>query len=221
MHIPKLTESFKAILDGVRHFQDNLFEADANLFESLSEGQQPKVLFITCSDSRIDTSLLTQSKPGDLFIIRNAGNIVPPHGATCGGITATIEYAVSVLNVEHVVICGHSKCGAMNAVLHPELTEKLPAVRTWLSYAEATRSVVVAKVGLENSQAKVDLCAEENVMVQLTHLRTLPSVAAKLSMGELSLHGWMYHFETGLVTAFDPAQECFRSLDEVYNLATV
>ena len=221
MHTPQLTESFKAILEGVRHFQDNLFEADANLFQALFKRQQPKVLFITCSDSRIDTSLLTQSKPGELFIIRNAGNIVPPHGSTCGGITATIEYAVSVLNVEHVVICGHSRCGAMDAVMHPELMENLPAVRTWLSYAEATRSIVAAKVGLENSQTKVDLCAQENVMVQLTHLRTLPSVAAKLSKGDLSLHGWMYHFETGIVTAFDPEEDCFRSLDEVYNLAAV
>ncbi len=201
------------LVDGIHQFQQDIFSRDKKLFEKLAEGQQPMALFITCSDSRIDPTLLTQTRPGELFIMRNAGNIVPPYGAVYGGEAATLEYAVSVLKVRDIVVCGHSHCGAMDGLLHPETVENLPAVRAWLEHAETTRRIVT-----ENYQHIVDptnrltLTVEENVLVQLEHLRTHPSVAAALGRDELHLHGWVYKFETGDVFSFDPEQRQFRPL---------
>jgi carbonic anhydrase len=218
MPVLYITDSLNQIVRGVEAFQRGIFTQKEELFMALSSGQQPKVLFITCSDSRIDTSLLTQTKPGDLFIVRNAGNIIPPHGSACSGITASVEYAVNVLEVEHIIVCGHSYCGAMLAVLNPELVKELPAVRQWLSFAEATKAVVDAKRRIDHAQECVDMCAEENVRIQLANLRTLPSVAARLSQGRIGLHGWMYRFENGVVLADDPERRQFLPLNEVYEM---
>lgn len=130
------------LVEGIHQFQQNIFTSQESLFQRLMRGQQPLALFITCSDSRIDPSLLTQTEPGELFIMRNAGNIVPSYGAVQGGEAATIEYAVSVLGVRDVIICGHSHCGAMGALLQPEQTAELPAVRDWLRHAEATSRIM-------------------------------------------------------------------------------
>src|ERR1700687_3310142 len=130
------------LIQGLHRFQEADFLPLQGLFEQLSNGQNPETLFITCSDSRIDPNLLTRSKPGDLFILRNAGNIVPAHGASSGGEAATIEFAVAALGVKDIIICGHSHCGAMKGLLHPEQVASLPAVSSWLSHAEATRRIV-------------------------------------------------------------------------------
>src|SRR5579863_8006780 len=127
------------LIQGIHQFQGKSFLPLQGLFEQLAKGQNPETLFITCSDSRIDPSLLTQSKPGDLFILRNAGNIIPPHGAGNGGEAATIELAVTALGVKDIIICGHSHCGAMHALLKPERVAALPAVASWLTHAETTR----------------------------------------------------------------------------------
>src|SRR5437764_15090805 len=124
------------IFDGVRRFRDTVFAEQRLLFERLARKQDPQALFITCSDSRINPNLTTQTEPGELFILRNAGNIIPPHGAASGGEAATIEYAVSVLKVSHVILCGHSHCGAMQALLGGEQDLDLPAVRAWFAHAE-------------------------------------------------------------------------------------
>src|SRR5437763_1705755 len=130
------------LLQGIHHFQANIFRSQRDLFERLAHGQKPDALFITCSDSRINPNLITQTEPGDLFILRNAGNIIPPHGAANGGEGATIEYAVTALGVEDIIVCGHSHCGAMQGMLTPEELVDLPATRAWLSHAEATRVIV-------------------------------------------------------------------------------
>ena len=124
------------LIEGTRHFQHTIFDTQKALFEQLSQGQQPLALFITCSDSRIDPNLLTQTQPGELFVIRNAGNIVPTYGAASGGEAGTIEYAVAALKVKDIIVCGHSFCGAMNGLLHPETLGALPAVQDWLRHAE-------------------------------------------------------------------------------------
>ncbi len=206
----------QGLIEGVTHFQTQVFHQNSDLFKTLAEGQDPKVLFITCSDSRIDTSMMTQTTPGELFIIRNAGNIVPPHGLTPSGETASIEFALSVLYVSHVIICGHSHCGAMKAVLNPDSLHNLPTVENWLLHAEATKAILAVK-GREMSESeRMDLCIQENVLVQLNHLKTLPTVASRLAKVDLSLHGWVYHFETGEVLAYDYTKEQFRPLAEVY-----
>ena len=136
------------IIEGVCQFKQGEFDTKKQLFEQLAEGQQPLALFITCSDSRIDPNLLTQTQPGELFVIRNAGNIVPPfYGAARGGEAATIEYAVEALQVNDIIICGHSHCGAMGGLLHPEMVEQLTAVKDWLKHAEATVQTIKEKYG--------------------------------------------------------------------------
>ncbi len=191
------------LIQGIHRFQQESFRPLQGLFEQLSKGQNPETLFITCSDSRIDPNLLTRSKPGDLFILRNAGNIVPPHGAASGGEAATIEFAVAALAVKDIILCGHSHCGAMNGVLYPEQVASLPAVSSWLSHAETTRRIVKDNYSHLDGDRLLTATVEENVLVQLENLRTLPAVASRLVRGDLHLHGWVYKIETGEVFAYD------------------
>lgn len=191
------------LIQGIHQFRQEDFRPLKGLFEELAKGQNPETLFITCSDSRIDPNLLTRSMPGDLFILRNAGNIVPPHGAGGGGEAATIEFAVAALGVKDIIICGHSHCGAMKGLLEPESLADMPAVAAWLAHAETTRRVVRENYTHLDGDRLVTAAVEENVLVQLEHLRTLPAVASRLVKGTLHLHGWVYKIETGDVFAFD------------------
>jgi carbonic anhydrase len=193
------------LVRGIHQFQRQAFSRDKKLFETLVEGQAPLALFITCSDSRIDPTRLTQTRPGELFIQRTAGNIVPPYGAVSGGEAATIEYAVAALKVRDIILCGHSHCGAMAGLLNPSSVEKMPAVQAYLKHAEATRRIVEENyTQLVDPVKRLTLTVEENVLVQLENLRTHPAVAAALGRNELKLHGWVYKFETGDVFTFDP-----------------
>jgi carbonic anhydrase len=204
------------LVDGIHQFQRNYFSQDQKLFETLVEGQTPLALFITCSDSRIDPNRLTQTKPGELFIQRTAGNIIPPYGAVFGGEAATIEYAVGALKVKDIIVCGHSHCGAMTGLLHPELIEKMPAVQAYLQHAEATRRIVNENYDhLIEPDKRLTLTVEENVLVQLENLKTHPSVAAAIGRGELKLHGWVYKFESGEVYAYNPDKGQFLPIEEI------
>ena len=203
------------LIAGVKKFQSEVFQTKRELFTRLSQGQAPRALFVTCSDSRIDPTLLTQTDPGDLFILRNAGNIVPSYGGMLGGSTATIEYAVSVLKVKHVIVCGHTDCGVMKALLHPETVENLPAVKSWMVHAEATRRIVRENYGEQKTDELLITTIQENIRVQLSHLRTHPGVAARLRRGLLTLHGWVYSIETGDIWAYNDNTEAFESLADV------
>jgi carbonic anhydrase len=200
------------LFDGLHHFQKNIFSSQRELFERLVKGQSPETLFITCSDSRINPNLLTQTEPGELFILRNAGNIVPPYGAANGGEGATIEYAVAALDVKDIIICGHSHCGAMKGLLDPDSLWELPQVSQWLSHAEATRRIMRENYTELTDNDLLTATVEENVLVQLENLRTHPSVAARLARGRLNMHGWVYQIETGKVFAYDPEQGQFLPL---------
>ena len=197
------------LVDGIHHFQATAFTSEREFFERLAHGQSPETLFITCSDSRINPNLLTNTRPGELFILRNAGNIVPPHGAANGGEGATIEYAVAALGVRDIVVCGHSHCGAMKGLVAPEGLDELPAVRAWLGHAEATRRIMRENYGHLEGPALVTATVQENVLAQLENLRTHPAVAARLARGALHLHGWVYKIETGEVFSYDPASGQF------------
>lgn len=200
------------ILAGVRKFKKDVYPEQVALFDDLSKGQKPEAMFITCSDSRIDSSLLTQTKPGDMFVLRNAGNLVPPYGASNGGEAAAIEYAVEVLNVKHIIVCGHSHCGAMAALMKPESVAKLPTVAGWLNHAASTRHIVSSKHTDHSCEDLPLEVVKENVLVQLSNLRTHPSVAAKLAMNNIALHGWVYVFETGSVLVYDHETEKFAEI---------
>lgn len=200
------------LVEGFKKFQTEIFGAKRELFSRLSEGQTPRALFITCSDSRIDPTLLTQAEPGELFILRNAGNIVPSYGETMGGSTATIEYAVAVLGVKHIVVCGHTDCGVMRALLHPESVEDLPAVKSWMIQAETTRRIVRENYADLKGEELLVTTIQENVRIQLDHLKTHPAVAVRLRRGTLTLHGWVYSIPTGDIWAYDDDKDVFVSL---------
>ena len=158
--------------------------------------------------------MLSQTEPGELFILRNAGNIVPPHGPNVGGEVATIEYAVAVLGVTDVIVCGHSHCGAVGALLNLDSLADLPAVRSWLGHAEATRRIVKENYKHLDGEALRNVAVQENVLVQLEHLRTQPVVAAAVARGALRLHGWVYKIETGEVYAYDVERGQFAPINE-------
>lgn len=201
------------LVDGVHRFQQDVFSTHESFFKRLVDGQQPLALFITCSDSRIDPNMITQTEPGELFILRNAGNIIPPYASSCSGEAATIEYAVAVLGVNDIIVCGHSHCGAMGALLNPQQMVDLPAVQGWLGHAEATSRIIKENYGhIEDPVAKLTATVEENVLVQLENLRTHPSVLAAIGRKTLRLHGWVYKFETGQVFAFNPHLGQFESV---------
>src|SRR5579864_6983891 len=193
------------ILQGLKRFQKKIFPKHRELFQKLALQQRPAALFITCADSRIDPCLLTQTKPGELFICRVIGNVVPPYPDAVGGVSATIEYAVGVLRVPEVIVCGHTDCGVMRGALHPEALEAYPNVAAWLRYV---------KVEHREPEPSVDFLlalTEENVAAQLKNLRSHPTVAARLEQGDLALHGWVYHIGPGTVTAYNQASRRFET----------
>jgi carbonic anhydrase len=191
------------LMGGISHFQEHVYPEHQDLFERLALGQRPEALFITCADSRIDPCLLTQTKPGELFICRVIGNIVPPYPDAIGGVSATIEYAVGVLRVPEVIVCGHTDCGVMKGALNPEALKAYPNVTAWLRYAQTDHR--------EAGPSAEFLLAltEENVVTQLRNLRSHPTVAARLEEGDLALHGWVYHIGTGTVTALSDESRKF------------
>lgn len=195
------------LVKGVHQFQDTVVASKKEFFEKLGSGQSPSTLFITCSDSRVVPTIITQADPGDLFELQNAGNIVPAYGAGGVGAGATIEYAVAALKVTDIIVCGHSHCGAMTALLHPEHLEGLPAVAGWLKHAESARRIVEENYKhVTNDRDRLMVMIEENVLVQLEHIRTHPTVAAALGRKAVNLHGWVYKVETGEVFEYDPDQ---------------
>ncbi len=201
---------------GVVRFQSEVFPGKQKLFEDLSEGQSPEALFITCSDSRIETAMITQTEPGELFICRNAGNIVPPHTNHTGGMTASIEFAVAALKVPHIVVCGHTECGAMKGAMAPEGLDGLPHVREWLGYSKAAVDIV-NELGSDLSESeRMAMLLQQNVILQLNHLRTHPTVATKLAKKELQLHGWVYDIKTGGIVAYDEQDDAFEPVSERY-----
>lgn len=191
---------------GLREFRTNYFYSHQELFEQLSQGQKPRVLFITCSDSRIDPNLITQSEMGELFVIRNAGNIIPPYGAANGGEGAAVEYAIQALGIEQVVVCGHSHCGAMKGLLHlNQLQADMPLVYDWLKHAEATRRLVLDNYHSLDDAQLLEIAVAENVLTQIENLKTYPVIHSRLYQRKLRIYGWIYLIETGEILAYDPA----------------
>jgi len=202
------------LVKGVHQFQKDVFRDHQELFRNLARGQEPAALFITCSDSRICPTLMTQSKPGDLFVLRVAGNIVPRYDTPFGGEAATIEYAVSVLGIRDIIVCGHSFCGAMSALVECANLDHLPAVKHYLQHAEQTRHIIETSYSdVTDPARRISLAIRENVLVQLENLRTHPCVAQGLAQGNLSLHGWVYQIETGAVKCYSPEDDRFLPID--------
>jgi carbonic anhydrase len=197
------------ILRGLKRFQKNVYPKHRELFRKLALQQRPAALFITCADSRIDPCLLTQTKPGELFLCRVIGNIVPRYPESIGGVSATIEYAVGVLGVPDVIVCGHTDCGVMKGVLNPEALKPLANVSAWLAHAQPAREALAKSEGSMTDPDFLLALTERNVVEQLKNLHTHPSVAVRLEQGSLKLHGWVYHIGKGIVTTYNPKRERF------------
>ena len=193
--------SIDLIRDGVRRFRTEVFPKHRETYQNLKEKQQPFALFLTCGDSRIDPSLLTGTEPGQIFVERTPGNIVPVYDDTASvGVSASIEYAIAALGVAHVIVCGHSACGAMDGLLHPEHLKEMPATARWLRYAQPA----LEKLGTGSADRLARL-TKLNVIEQMRHLPTHPAVQEKLRAGQLRIHGWYYEIHTGTVEAHDPS----------------
>ncbi|MEV6582587.1 carbonic anhydrase [Streptomyces sp. NPDC051582] len=186
------------LTEGLAHFQQDVFPAKAELFARLATTHRPRTLFIGCSDARVVPELITQREPGELFVIRTAGNLVPAHTDVLDGgdgVAASIEYAVAVLGVADIVVCGHSACGAMSALAAGQDLAELPAVARWLRHAAPA----------EAARREPGPLIRGNVAVQLANLATHPAVARALAAGTVTLHGWVYDIPTGAVERIEPA----------------
>ena len=204
------------LIEGVHKFRHDEFGNYRSLFQRLSrEGQNPHTLFITCADSRVLAELITQSKPGDLFVVKNIGNIVPPSTATgtTNSTAAAIEFAVETLKVTDIVVCGHSQCGAMHALLGDPLPDRMPHLREWLTLANPVREIIHTQyTHITDQEHRKDLAARENVLFALENLHSYHCVLDRLMDGSLRLHGWFFKIATAELLAYDPETRQFSPL---------
>lgn len=205
-------DALARINQGVAKFQSEIFPAQREMFERLQVGQEPLALFITCADSRVNPNLVTQTNPGEIFIERNPGNMVPPYVEFVGGVTAGVEYAMLALKVPVIVVCGHTDCGVMKALLYPESVEGMPGVRHWMSHGFAARNRMLNRFGECPEDEQLRHMTELNVLEQIEHLKTHPSVRSRLDSGEIEIRGWVYDIGTGAVREHNPVTGNFESL---------
>ncbi len=198
---------FDRMVQAAGLFRDRVFPEHGNDFARLTTSQDPAALFVTCADSRVSPDMITDAAPGDLFVCRNIGNLVPAYGEMLGGVSAVVEFAVSALHVPHIIICGHSDCGAMKALCDPvrQGLDNMPTVKSWLRNAEAALSVVRATAADQSETEMVADLVRRNVALQLQHLRTHPAVAAALASGRIKLHGWIFDIGAGRIDSLDEA----------------
>jgi len=203
------------LVKGIHSFQRGFFASHRELFKQLAEaGQRPETLFITCSDSRVDPNLITNSQPGELFIVRNVGNVVPTRDLP-GGTAAAIQYAVEVLNVQNIILCGHTQCGALKAILEPESVTHLEYVSRWVKSTISVKNVIEEKYSDLEGEAKLTAAIQENVLAQLEHLREYPFVADRMDAGKLHVNGWIFDVGRGEVFDYDPEYGEFLSLSKL------
>ena len=205
------------LIEGVHRFRNDEFGNYRSLFQRLSrEGQNPHTLFITCSDSRVLAELITQSKPGDLFVVKNIGNIVPPYNVTgsTNSTAAAIEFAVEMLRVSDIVICGHSQCGAMTALLEGlPGSERMPHLKEWLTLADPVREIIRTQYEhIKDPEHRKNVAAGENVLFALENLHSYHCVQDRLMDGSLRLHGWFFKIATAELLAYNPDTRQFSPL---------
>jgi carbonic anhydrase len=209
----KQNDVLEKLKQGILKFHHDVYAGKRAAYQTAATTQQkPHTLLITCADSRIDPEALTSSGPGEIFVTRNVGNMVPAYGEMLGGVSAVIEYAVDALKVKHAVICGHSDCGAMKGVLAGEgALDSMPTVKSWLRNADAAKRVAAS---VDGGTPSLGTLTEQNVLVQLQHLRTHPSVAGAIARGELTVSGWVYDIAKGDVRVYDEATNRFVAVAE-------
>ncbi len=207
----------RKLLAGIHRFHNQYFSENRELFERLAEhGQAPEALFITCCDSRVVANVITHSRPGDLFIVKNMGNFVPPYSENPldgTGVAAAVEYAVEHLRVKDIIVCGHSDCGAIKA-LYKERAHyaDTPHIGEWLKNGERTLAIVAANYPHLTREERLEITSEENVLVQIENLRTYPIVKMALRDGRIHVHAWYFEIGTGRVFSYSPDRSQYEVL---------
>ncbi len=205
-------EALAKIVEGVRKFQAEIYPAQREMFESLKSRQQPIAMFITCADSRVVPNLFTQTGPGDIFIERNPGNLVPQYSEFVGGVSAGIEYGMLVLKVPLLIVCGHTDCGVMKGLLHSEQTRGLPGVQEWMRHASEARHRVMRDHSDTTDEEKLRLITEYNVLAQIENLKSHPSVHSRVVSGEVDIRAWVYDIGDGSIWAAEPESGRFARI---------
>jgi len=205
-------DALARITRGVSKFQSEVYPAQRAMFERLQMGQEPLAMFITCADSRVNPNLVTQTDPGEIFIERNPGNMVPPYVEFVGGVTAGVEYAMLVLKVPVIIVCGHTDCGVMKALLNPQQVDGMPGVQHWMSHGIEARNRTLKQASAAPEGERLRHMTEFNVLAQIEHLKTHPSVRARLLREEIEVRGWVYDIGDGSVRQYNPAADKFESL---------
>jgi len=207
----KMTEIDK-LIDGYKRFHDNYFHSDPELFEQLSQGQAPDTLVIACSDSRVDPAIIMDCKPGDLFVVRNVANLVPPYeqGGGYHGVSAALEFGVRALKVKHIIVLGHQYCGGIQALVSGVALEGSEFIQPWVNMAHAAREKVLKTMAAAPRLEQLCACEKESILISLDHLMTFPWIKQSVEKGELKLHGWHFNIEKGILTAYDSSADEFK-----------
>jgi carbonic anhydrase len=211
----------RKLIKGIVEFRERMLPRYSRRFRALAQAQSPDALFITCSDSRVVPDLLASTDPGDLFTMRNVGNLVPPatsDGVSIGDLSeaSAIEYSVLVLKVANIVVCGHSGCGAMKAVLRPNPKLNAPNLDKWLHHAHPAAIRLKQEGALNPALALHDQLSQLNVLVQVEHLMSYPIVRKKVAAGTLGLSGWWFDIATGVMHAYERSSRSFRIIDRQF-----
>jgi carbonic anhydrase len=209
----------KKLINGIVDFRKNVRPTVKDTFALLALGQRPDTLFIACSDSRVVPNLFASTEPGDLFVIRNVGNLIPPYGeatAAPGSEAAAIEFALATLPITEVIVCGHSECGAIGALSQEQARDDAPALSCWLRHGAGSLRQLKGGASLGNHLERHNQLSQLNVLEQLEHLKTYPVVRERLARGELRLHGWYFDIKEANVYEYEPSEARFHLIDEVY-----
>ena len=211
------------LISGNALFQESYYKAHEKEFlELVKKGQHPKALYIGCSDSRVLPNLITKSSPGDLFVVRNVGNFVAPYrpDEDFHATASAIEYAVSVLKIENIIVCGHTHCGAI-AAIHDKSElddDELIHTRKWLTLGEAPKKQAILALGANaDTDTLLRLTEKLSVITQIENLLTYPSVKKRVDDGRIIVHGWVYDIESGNIEYFDPETSQFLPLSALEN----
>ncbi len=207
-------EALAKLVKGVEKFRTQIYPGQRQIFQQLSHGQQPIAMFFTCADSRILPNVLLQTGPGEIFTERTPGNIAPKYSDHIGGVTASVEFAVMALRVPLIVICGHTDCGVIKALLEPEGASGMPALQSWMRHSLPARERLLQENRNLSREEKLRLLTEYNVLTQIENLKTHPAVEARLAAGELALAGWIYDIGNGSVRSARLDSGCFEALND-------
>lgn len=208
-------KDLRLLISGFKRFQQNYFKSDDTLYEQLGRGQSPKVLMIGCSDSRVDPAILTDCRPGDIFVVRNVANLIPPYepDGHYHGISSAVEYAVRFLKVEHVIVMGHSHCGGIDALMRSgEGTVVGEFIDQWVAIARPARDAVELELAHKTEELKCRACEQAAILISLENLLSFPWVADRVNDGLLALHGWYFDIEAGQLLGYHPDTGEFEKL---------